>query len=43
MQDDLDNARAGRQSCIIHNGPGSADTIRLIDKYARSEQTLILV
>ena len=28
---------------IIHNGPGSEDTIQLIDKYVRSEQTLILV
>ena len=40
MQDDLDIVDLPG---IIHNGPGSADTIRLIDKYARSEQTLILV
>jgi len=39
MQDDLDIVDLPG----IHNGPGSADTIRLIDKYARSEQTLILV
>ena len=40
MQDDLDIVDLPG---IIHNGPGSADTIRLIDKYVRSEQTLILV
>ena len=40
MQEDLDIVDLPG---IIHNGPGSEDTIQLIDKYVRSEQTLILV
>ena len=40
MQDDLDIVDLPG---IIHNGPGSEDTIQLIDRYVRSEQTLILV
>ena len=39
-QDDLDIVDLPG---IIHNGPGSEETVQLIEKYIQSEQTLILV